>query len=654
MDPRAEWIETDGLGGFASGTVSGVRTRRYHAILLHATTPPTGRVALVNGFDAWLDTPEGRFALSSQRYAPGVTSPDGERRVVAFSRDPWPRWTYRCANGIEVIHELLVARGAPMAMMAWRLAERREGVTLSMRPFLSGRDVHATHRENGAFCTDADPGAGGGRVSWRPYAALPRIVSASNGAYAHDPVWYRNFEYDEERARGLDFTEDLASPGEFRWDLARGEAVWIAAADGPHAARLTGAEAAQECLAEARRVERERRGRLASPLQRAADHYIVRRGEGTTIVAGYPWFSDWGRDTFIALRGLCIASGRLDEARAILVEWAGAVSQGMLPNYFPEGGQEPELNSVDASLWYVIAAHDLVRAAERGMRPLAAGDRRALQRAVEDILTGHARGTRFGIGAAEDGLLAAGQPGQQLTWMDARVGDCVITPRIGKPVEIQALWINALRIGAATSARWGALAAQAHESFLRRFWCEERGHLHDVVDVDHRAGALDSSLRPNQIFAVGGLPFSVLAGERARRVVDLVERRLWTPLGLRSLAPGEPGYAPRYQGGPAERDAAYHQGTAWPWLAGPFAEALVRTRGDDAGAARREARARFLAPLLRHLEEAGLGHISEIADAEAPHTPRGCPFQAWSVGEALRLDLDVLADEGDRAASSAA
>jgi glycogen debranching enzyme len=228
--------------------------------------------------------------------------------------------------------------------------------------------------------------------------------------------------------------------------------------------------------------------------------------------------------------------------------------------------------------------------------------------------------------------------------MDARVGDRVITPRIGKPVEVQALWINALRIGAKLSPRWAPLCEQARESFVRRFWNDAAGFLYDVVDVDHRAGEVDASLRPNQIFAVGGLPYQVLIGRRARRVVEVVEQQLWTPMGPRSLAPGEPGYAPHYGGSMAERDAVYHQGTVWPWLTGPFVEAWVRARGDSA-AVRREARTRFLAPLLRHLDAAGLGHVSEIADAESPHTPRGCPFQAWSVGEALRLELEVLSDE---------
>jgi len=303
---------------------------------------------------------------------------------------------------------------------------------------------------------------------------------------------------------------------------------------------------------------------------------------------------------------------------------------------------------VDASLWYIVAVHDFLTAAEREGKEIASRDRRTLQVAIEAILDGFAGGTRHGIRLDQDGLIAAGEPGLQLTWMDAKVGDWVVTPRIGKPVEVEALWLNALWIGsqiAPASSRWAGLLARGRESFLTRFWNEAGGHLHDVVDLDHQPGTVEGSFRPNQIFAVGGLPLQVLEGERARRVVDAVESRLLTPLGLRTLTPGSPGYSPRCEGGVAARDGAYHQGTVWPWLLGPFVEAWVRVRGGTSEA-RREARARFFEPLLHHLDEAGLGHISEIADGDPPHTPRGCPFQAWSVGEALRLDRIVLLPNG--------
>jgi predicted glycogen debranching enzyme len=339
------------------------------------------------------------------------------------------------------------------------------------------------------------------------------------------------------------------------------------------------------------------------------------------------------------LRGLCLATGRLDDARDILLAWANSVSEGMLPNRFPDRGEHPEFNSVDASLWYIIAVYEYLQASK-----VNGAEKKALLAAVEAILDGYSQGTRYGIRMDNDGLIACGVPGVQLTWMDAKVGDWVVTPRIGKPVEVQALWLNAVKIGGQSSPRWEALFDRALASFRLRFWNEAGGCLHDVVDCNHEPGAVDATFRPNQILAVGGLPFPLLESEQALRVVAAVEARLWVPLGLRSLAPGEPGYAPRYQGGVGERDGGYHQGTVWPWLIGAFVEAWVRVRGGTKEV-KREARGRFLAPILAHLEEAGLGHISEIADAEAPHAPRGCPFQAWSVGEALRLDRVVLAEQ---------
>jgi predicted glycogen debranching enzyme len=304
----------------------------------------------------------------------------------------------------------------------------------------------------------------------------------------------------------------------------------------------------------------------------------------------------------------------------------------MLPNRFPDSGEQPEFNAVDASLWYVIAVHEFLKAAGEMALPATA---KALRAAAGKIVAGYRDGTRFGIRMDEDGLLAAGVPGVQLTWMDAKIGDWVVTPRIGKPVEIQALWLNALKIVGLASAPWRDLYRRALASFQLRFWNEQRGCLFDVVDADHVPGRNDGSVRPNQILAVGGLPFQTLVEPYATRVVETVERQLLTPLGLRSLAPGEPGYRPHYGGGVLERDSAYHQGTVWPWLMGPFVEAWLRVRGNSAEA-KREADARFLAPLREHLEVAGLGHVSEIADAEPPYRPGGCPFQAWSLGELLR------------------
>jgi predicted glycogen debranching enzyme len=645
IDTKTEWIEADGLGGFASGTTAGIRTRRYHALLLTATTPPTGRMVLVNGFDAWVNTTAGRFALTSQQYAPDVVHPDGARRICRFENDPWPHWYYALEDGTTVECELFVPHATPTVALRWRLTSQTPGVTLLVRPFFSGRDYHSLHHENGGI--QLAPTVDGERLTWQLYPGIPAIVSQSNGEFSFEPDWYRNFQYREEGARGLDDAEDLASPGVFRWNLSERDALWLLSpAPSPDVpgSFLGSVEAVYDAE---RERELSRRKAFPSRLHRAADAYLVRRGGGRTIIAGYPWFTDWGRDTFIALRGLCLATGRLEDARTILLEWANAVSEGMLPNRFPDGGDNPEYNSVDASLWYIIAVYEFLREANRKAGRLMPSDQLHLERAAESILRGYADGTRFGIRLDEDGLLAAGVPGVQLTWMDAKVGDWVVTPRIGKPVEIQALWLNALWIASGFTSgeeRWKRLFVTGRDAFLSRFWDEGRGHLADVVDVDHRPGAVDWTFRPNQVFAVGGLPVPLLQGDRARRVVEAVEAKLWTPLGLRSLAPDERGYVPRYQGGVWERDGAYHQGTVWPWLAGPFIEAWVRVRSGSR-LSKKEARARFVSPLFAHLDTAGLDHISEIADAEAPHSPRGCPFQAWSVGEMLRVCLSVLSDD---------
>jgi predicted glycogen debranching enzyme len=629
-----EWIEADGLGGFASGTESGERTRRYHGLLLAAMTPPTGRIMLVNGVEVWAATPGGRVALSSHRYQPGVRHPDGATRIRAFSIDPWPSWTWDLGGGRAIVGEIVAVHGSPRVVCTWTLVGPGP-VTLEIQPLLSGRDYHALQRENGAF--DATTREQGAALTWRPYVDRPAIRCLTTGTFHSRPEWFRQYLYELERERGLDDTEDLACPGVIQCSLDDGRAICVfeMATAEPEAAPTPDdvRTAATNWFA----AERRRRRRFATPLHVAADAYLVTRGRGRTVIAGYPWFTDWGRDTFIALRGLCLTTGRLAEARDILLEWARAVDQGMLPNRFPDVGATPEFNAVDASLWFVVAAGELLEVAGQRARLLALAQRRTLQEAMSAILDGYARGTRFGIRLDDDGLLAAGERGQQLTWMDARVGDREITPRIGKPVEIQALWINALRAASTFDDRWTAAIARGTARFNERFWNADRRMLYDVVDVDHRPGAVDPAFRPNQVFAVGGLPQPLVTGERARAIVTAVEGALWTPMGLRSLAPGEPGYTGRYDGPPWMRDAAYHQGTVWPWLMGAFVDAWLAVRGRTPDS-RTEADRRFVSPLREHLRAAGLGHVSEIADGDAPFTPRGCPFQAWSVGELLRAD----------------
>jgi len=636
-DDRREWLEADGLGGFASGTASTLRTRRYHALLLAATTPPAGRMALVNGLEAWVTVNGTRVALTTSRYAGGAEYPDGNSRLAGFQHDPWPQWTFTLPDGSTVVHEVFVPRGRAAVAMTWR-CERPNGhtgpvvtpVTLDLRLMLSGRDSHALHHENPAFRFEPDQDAA--RLTWRPYRGVPPIHVWSNGIYSHSPEWYRQFFYSVEEERGLDATEDLAAPGVFTFDLSVGDALMICATD----ADIADTSAAlAETIDTWRTGERARRAAFSSPLTRSADAYLVRRGaDGRSVIAGYPWFTDWGRDTAIALRGLLLIDGDVGVAAGILATWAGAISEGMIPNRFADVGETAEYNAVDASLWFVVACGECLARADADGQGLAPHLRDALEQAVLAIVGAYDRGTRFGIRRDADALLACGEPGMQLTWMDARVGDRVITPRIGKPVEVQALWVNALTVAATLEPRWRDIAESAADALRQRFWNEARGCLFDVVDENHVAGRTDETLRPNQILAVGGLPVRVVGGDRGRRVVDVVRQTLLTPLGLRSLAPGEPGYRGSCAGSASDRDEAYHQGAVWPWLIGPFVDAALATAEDPAAEAR--VLDGELRPLVAHLDAAGLGHVSEIADGEPPFTPRGCPFQAWSLGELRR------------------
>jgi predicted glycogen debranching enzyme len=644
---ESEWLEADGFGGFASGTVGTLRTRRYHALLLSATRAPGGRMVLVNGVEAWLEAGGRRYPLTMQRYAPNVIYPDLGASLVAFDTVPWPTWRIQLDAQMALTAEVLVSKATCETVLRWRLEDAAtsadmSALVLKVRPLLSGRDYHALHHENSAFNFSARTSDDHACASWQPYGDVPVIHAATNGAYTHAPDWYRNFCYAREEERGLDFSEDLATPGVFSFALADGEAVMVLSASSASSAGTSAfalatscenAQAAAARATELARSEQHRRSALGSRLQRSADAYVVLRNEGRTILAGFPWFTDWGRDTFIAMRGLLIASNRLDEAEAILLEWSGTLSEGMLPNRFPDYGDTPEYNSVDASLWFIVAVHDYL-----ATRHASAATRTRLQQAAETILTGYTKGTRFNIQAcADDGLLRAGVPGVQLTWMDAKVGDWVVTPRIGKPVEVQALWINALRIAATWNPRWQPPAERALQAFHERFVDPSTHTLADNVDVDHVKGAVDRSIRPNQIFAVGGLPFPLLEGAAARAVLEQVETQLLTPLGLRTLAPSDPAYRGRYSGPLLARDGAYHQGTVWPWLLGPFAEAWLRVHGAAADT-RAQARTRFLDPLYAQLDHAGLDHLPEIADGDAPHTPAGTPFQAWSLGELLRIE----------------
>ena len=629
-----EWLETDGFGAFASGTSSGVRTRRYHNVLMIAKNPPSERVILVNGFDVWVETPAGTFPLSTQRYANDVFWPEGFKHNQSFDNTLWPAWVFDIGDSIQIKQELFVPDGIQGTAIRWQVKGSSSGVQIHVKPLLSARDYHSSHHKNDGISLETQ--RNDGALIWQPYHDSPKIVAESNGDFEDKPEWFESFFYEKEAQRGLEDLEDLACPGEFHFHMENGDAILLLGADQRVSDQSDNSGSSAEAVYEALQDTEHQRRTSISRIERSAQQYIVKRASGKTIIAGYPWFTDWGRDTFIAIRGLCIALADYETARDILVSWADTVSEGMIPNRFPDSGEIPEFNSVDASLWYIVAVYDYWQLMKQLKRRCKGVDTKKLQAAIEAILEGYSNGTRHGIRKDEDGLIAAGEDGVQLTWMDAKVGDWVVTPRIGKPVEIQCLWINALWIASTFSRGWKPLLKQAEQSFREKFWDAELGCLLDIVDNNHQAGEVDAAVRSNQILAVGGLPYSVAEGEQAKAILETVENKLLTPLGLRSLSPDSPGYQPAYGGGVLERDGAYHQGTVWPWTIGPFVEAWFNVHGTT-DKTRAEAKERFLDPLEAHLDVAGAGHISEIADATSPHHPRGCPFQAWSLSEYIRI-----------------
>ncbi len=626
IDYTSEWLETNGLGGFAMGTATGERTRRYHNLLMIDRLQR--RTVMVNGLEVWAQTAGATFPLSTQIYDGGIRFPDNLSMIERFDSFPYPKWTFLLSGNTRITQSVVTPARREAVIIRWDLVDG-EPVTLHVRPLLGCRDYHGLHHENGGFDFAATPhelGEGDQiTVAWQPYQDLPRLVATTGGSYEHAPKWFHNFYYHAEQQRGLDFLEDLASPGEFHLELTNDSAATLSlSVDEPLS------QAANQFAAEVTRRKD------LTPLKHAAKQYVVCRDGRDTIIAGYPWFTDWGRDTFISLRGLCLAAGELEIAKKILLAWADTVSEGMLPNRFPDGDQPPEYNSVDASLWYVIAASEFLSLAADYSGLVTPADESKITAATNAILNGYRQGTRHGIRMDDDGLIAAGEPGVQLTWMDAKVGDWVVTPRIGKPVEIQALWLNCLFLAGKRKKKWSEIYDAALPTFRKKFWNEATGGLHDIIDVDHALGTIDSSFRPNQLLAVGGLPCVLIDGKRARSMVDSIEQRLWTPLGLRTLAPDDSRYRGTFGGGILDRDGAYHQGTVWPWLLGPFVDAWVRVRGNSPEAVR-EANTRFWKPIEQHMHEFGLGHVTEVASGDQPHLPGGCPFQAWSLAEYIRV-----------------
>lgn len=630
-----EWLETNGLGGFASSTVIGANTRRYHGLLIAATKPPVGRMLLLSKLEETVTVGGRKYELSSNRY-PGVVHPPGYQYLVEFRLDPFPTFVYDL-EGVILEKHIFMVDGENSTVIEYQT--KSSDCELQVRPLIAFRDYHSTTHRNDALRPGFEEKQG--MLVLAPYADMPDLYLSHNaGSVTEGAGWYFNFEFDRERERGLDYREDLFNPVLLRISLAENRPAVILASTEPH-------EVATVASFRQREVRRRAAIKAAAPgsqalvqhLTVAADQFIVRRDDYKTIVAGYHWFSDWGRDTMISFPGLTLTTGRFTVAREILQTFAGSMSEGMLPNRFPDAGEIPEYNTVDATLWFFEAVRKYL--AYTGDYEFVQAN---LYERMKESIGWHVRGTRYGIRVDQDGLLRCGVPGVQLTWMDAKIGDYVVTPRLGKPVEVQALWYNALLImedlarhfdDGANAAEWSHLAARARQSFNQSFWNDRRACLYDVIDGEIR----DASMRPNQIFAVS-LHHAILNAEYAKSVVEAVDRDLRTPFGLRTLSSLDPKYCPKYQGDLWARDSAYHQGTVWPWLLGPFIRAYMKVH-NNSGEARAQA-ASWLDAFSSHLENTCLGQISEIMDGEAPHHPRGCVAQAWSVAELLRAAVEEI------------
>jgi Glycogen debranching enzyme len=636
-----EWLETNGLGGWAGSSIVFANTRRYHGMLVAAPAGRTERTVLV----AKLDETVAGIDLASNRFRDCV-HPHGFEQLTSFQRGVFPVWEYE-AGGVTLRKTIAAPRGVNVTIVQYEVLDCTGPFELRLSPFLAGRDYHSL-----IHSTDT---------------AAPHVHFDVPGArFEAKPDCWKDFVYDRERERGLDFQENLFTPGSYVVTLRKGdvlpvvlaaeESVWdaIAMIEGERGrrekvvgCRLSGVGGRSEnsistspttdnrLPTTGQESHTGRTDALAlSPttdnrqpiteLFLASDQFLIDRNAGIkTVIAGYHWFTDWGRDTMIALPGLCLATGRFAEAKDILRRWLATASNGMIPNRFPDGTNEPEFNSVDAGLWLFIA---IWRYRE------ATGDdefvRDEALPVLRDAIAWLDRGTRFNIHVDLDGLLYAGANGVALTWMDAVVDGEAVTPRRGKPVEVNALWYNALRIVATLAGDdlLDARASAVHESFEAAFWNRDSLCCFDVVNPN------DASIRPNQILAIA-LPFALFDDARAEEILHVCESKLLTPFGLRTLAPDDPHYRGQLIGDPRSRDTAYHQGTVWPWLLGPYIDALRRYRGD----AGNDAATTLIANMTAHLADAGVGTISEIFDGDAPHAPRGCIAQAWSVGEVLRV-----------------
>jgi glycogen debranching enzyme len=671
---RREWLVTNGLGGYASGTLAGVNTRRYHGLLVAALTPPVGRTVLVAGADEQATCDGRRFPLCAHEFGDGVVGPEGYRQLQSFELDGMlPVWTFALGDAL-VERRIWMAHGANTTYLSYRLLRGSGPVELGVTPLVTWHDFHALRRAGTAPAVRATEH--GAIVEFQGEGGALRLHS-DLATFTLGGAWWWNFRYREETARGLDDYGDLYAPGTFAVTLTPGiccTLVCTIEADAEMDADRALAVARQRQFDLLQRAGVVDADPVVRQLTLAADQFIVARSpalrdrskpdhppalsgptatsdqadnqagdsatpdatasaatSGVTVIAGYHWFNDWGRDTMIALPGLTLTTNRPEAAAGILRTFGRHVMDGLCPNNFPDvDGAVPGYNTADATLWFILAVRAYEQAtADRGLTD-------ELLPVLLEIIEQHQRGTRHGIRVDPvDGLLRAGEPGVQVTWMDAKVGDWVVTPRIGKPVEINALWYNALRVasvmlterGEPEGTRLEQLALRTGNAFRARFQRPGRVHLADVVDGPDGD---DWTVRPNQIFAVS-LPYPLIEGTDAIALVDAVGRELLALIGLRSLSAEEPGYQGAYGGDVLRRDGAYHQGPSWTWLIGPYVEAHYRVHHD------RDAALSLLRPVLHHLRDAGLGTISEILEGDPPHAPRGCIAQAWSVGEILRV-----------------
>lgn len=625
---RREWLLTNGIGGFACGTIAGLRTRRYHGLLTAATPPPTGRVLVLAEVEAWVEIDSQSYPLTSHWYH-GAIHPNGMHHLQRFSLHPCPTHLYTVGKAV-VQRQVWLLPSHNAVVVRYTLLAGRPSAKLRLIPLFACRDYHSLTHANSVMDPYAEQVAPG-CYRLTPYPGFPSLFLHADGAsFIPYPDWYYAFYYPAEAERGLDNTEDLWTPGTLVCDLRKGQSAVIMVSLEPFVE--IPAEPPQEQEVPPPFCEHP----LASALWCAAEQFIIRRPQGTSIIAGYPWFTDWGRDTMISLRGILLVRHRYEQAREVLSLFAHYLRDGLIPNRFPDAGEEPEYNTADATLWFGWMA-DCYRQ-ETGDEAFF---REEIYPRLRECLQAYREGTRFGVRVdPADGILRVGEPGWQVTWMDAKVGDWVVTPREGKPVEIAALWLQFLQVLMEAARRYGDaptageaddLLRRAREAFMSTFWITELHYLADVVDD---RGRQDSRLRPNQLIALA-IPQPPVPREMAKQILRAVQHHLLTPYGLRTLAPFDPEYRGRYEGDVTARDSAYHQGTVWTWLLGPYADALFFAMGKTPATLSRVRS--LLKPFEKHLRDAGLGTVSEIFDGDPPHHPRGCFAQAWSVAELLRI-----------------